>query len=300
MTEETAKAEPGAAFNYDAAWGARLKLVQDWVGAGVRDSHHLLAALHRQERSHEIWVDSRGDAVWRPRAAAADDSPTWPGGAPLMRPTSLKGRPLEVPLYAKFSIGALMADLARYYGPFDAVVELGCGHGRNLFELFDELYDQDDLAYVGGELADTGLELCRVIARHHRAPQRFTFARFDHTRPEMSLVPPATQRLLILTVHSIEQVRRLPLDYFHILSAAAPKVVGVHVEPFGFQVDAGFGPATRAQAQFFAERRWNTNFVHALRRAETDGAVAVEARELECFLPVDPANPSSLAVWRKA
>jgi len=284
------------AFNYDDAWAARLAFVREKLAQGPHRARQLLAALKRQER--HFWLSTQPDhpPAWMRHVFPADAA-LWPPGQAQQRSTSIKGEFVEVPSYAEFRTAELLGDLAVHYGPFDVIAEFGCGSGRNLFELYDELADPD-IRYVGGEFATSGIELAREIARHHEAHDRFTFAAFDHTRPDLSLIGPA-RRALVMTVHSIEQVHRLPLDYFHQLAAAAPEVVGIHIEPFGFQVNAALGLATRHQTQHFAKRRWNGNLHHALRRAEADGVIAVDRLDLECFLPEDAANPSSLAIWRR-
>ncbi len=297
MTTSDSDAKPLAiAFSYDDAWSARLAFVRSKLAKAPHDSRQLLAALKRQERHFWLRTHPGAPPVWVPHNIIADAA-LWPSGQARQRTTSIGGEFQQVPSYAEFRTAQLLGDLAALYGPFDVIAELGSGSGRNLFELHDELADPQ-VSYVGGELAASGIELAREIARHHEACDRFTFGPFDHTKPDLSLIGSA-QRALLLTVHSIEQVHRLPLDYFHRLAAAAPVVVGIHIEPFGFQVDAGLGPATRRQARCFAERRWNTNFHHTLRRAEADGVIAVDHVQLECFLPDDAVNPSSLAIWHR-
>lgn len=283
-------------FNYDDAWAIRLDFIRRKLAQGTFNARQLLAALKRQDRHFLLGTRANGPPAWLRQTFPAD-TPLWPSGQAQQRMTSIKGEFLTVPSYAEFRTAELLGDLALHYGPFDVIAELGCGSGRNLFELYDELADPR-VRYVGGEFAASGIELAREIASRHEARDRFTFEAFDHTRPDLSLIGPAGKALL-LTVHSIEQVHRLPLDYFHRLAAAAPAVIGIHIEPFGFQVDAALGPATRHHVNHFARRRWNSNLHHVLRRAEADGVIAVDHVELECFLPIDATNPSSLAIWHR-
>lgn len=296
MMPDAPATPPANAFNYGDAWAARLAFVRAKLAEAPHRARQLLAALKRQERHFWLRTQTGGPPAWVRHAAPADAT-LWPPGQAMQRSTSIRGEFLQVPSYAEFRTAELLGDLAAHYGPFDVIAEFGCGSGRNLFELHDELGDSQ-VRYVGGEFATSGIELAQEIARHHEAGDRFTFAPFDHTKPDPALIGPA-RKALLLTVHSIEQVHRLPLDYFHRLAAAAPAVVGIHIEPFGFQVNAGLGPATRHQARQFAERRWNTNLHHALRRAEADGVIAIDRLELECFLPDDASNPSSLAIWHR-
>lgn len=298
MTADAAPPHPPVQeFRYDEGWAARLALVRASIAAGERNPRRLIAMLRRRDRHLILWNRVReGGTHWMRRKVEAG-AETWPTGLQAWQLTSYKGNFLKVPTYADFQIAALLAELAEIYGPFDVIVELGCGYGRNLFEMIDQ-YDDDRVRYVGGELAPSGIELAREIAALHEAGDRFSFAPFDHMQPDFSLIG-AAQRVLILTVHSIEQVHRLPTDYFHRLAGAAPEVVGIHIEPFGFQVNPTLGPATVEQIKFFTTRRWNNNMHRVLRRAEADGALVVDHVALECFLPADAINQSSLAIWHR-
>lgn len=283
-------------FDYDDAWSARLALVREKIAAGEDKARYLLAALQRQERFFTLWTKPGVPPAWGPRQVEPGVE-IWPSGNRMWRPTSLRGIFAWVPAYAEFRVGALLADIAESRGPFDVIAELGCGYGRNLFDLYDVNPDRQ-VRYVGGEYMESGIELGREIASRHEAASRFSFAHFDHMRPDLALIGPA-RRALVVTVHSIEQIHRLPVDYFHRLAQAAPEVVGVHIEPFGFQANANLGAATREQVKLFASRRWNSNMHHIVRRAEADGVIAVDQITLECFLPTDPTNPSSLLVWHR-
>jgi len=296
MSERGAAPREGEGFNYDDAWSARLALVREKIAAGEDKARYLLAALQRQERFFTLWTKSGAPPSWVPREIAPD-SEIWPSGNRMWRASSLRGMFAWVPAYAQFRVDELLADIAESRGPFDVIAELGCGYGRNLFDLHDVNPDRH-VRYVGGEYMASGIALAREIAGRHEAGERFAFAHFDHTRPDLSLIGEA-RRALIVTVHSIEQINRLPTDYFHRLAQAAPEVVGVHIEPFGHQANPTLGAATREQVKLFAKRRWNSNMHHIARRAEADGVIAIDQVSLECFLPTDPINPSSLLVWHR-
>lgn len=296
MTQNDDAPPAGGGFSYDDAWSARLSLVREKIAAGESNARYLLAALQRQERFYTLWTKPGAPPSWGRRQVPAS-AETWPSGNQMWRPSSLRGNFAWLPAYAEFRVGTLLADIAETHGPFDVIAELGCGYGRNLFDLYDAHPDRA-VRYVGGEYMSSGIELGREIASRHEGGDRFTFAHFDHVRPDLSLIGSA-RRAMIVTVHSIEQVHRLPTDYFHRLAEAAPEVVGVHIEPFGYQVNANLGAATREQVKYFTKRRWNMNLHHVLRRAEGDGVIAVDQIALECFLPTDPINPSSLAVWHR-
>lgn len=283
-------------FDYDDAWSARLALVREKIAQGEDKARYLLAALQRQERFFTLWTKPGSPPSWAPRRIEPGTE-TWPAGNRMWRPTSLRGIFAWAPAYAEFRIGALLADIAESHGPFDVIAELGCGYGRNLFDLHDANPDRR-VRYVGGEYMASGIELAREIAARHEAAERFTFAHFDHMQPDLSLIGSA-RRAMMVTVHSIEQIHRLPIDYFHRLAQAAPEVFGIHIEPFGQQINPTLGPMTREQVKMFAKRRWNGNMHHVARRAEADGVITIDQISLDCFLPLDPYNASSLLVWHR-
>lgn len=296
MTESNDAPQGKEGFDYGDAWAARLELVRKKIAEGENKARYLLAALQRQERFFTLWTRPGSGPTWAPRKIEPG-AELWPPGNRVWRPTSLRGLFAWVPSYAEFRIDLLLADMAASHGPFDVIAELGCGYGRNLFNLIDVNPDRQ-VRYVGGEYMASGVELALQIAACHEARERFSFAHFDHTNPDMSLIGPA-RRALIVTVHSIEQVLRLPTDYFHRLAQAAPEVVGIHIEPFGHQVNPALGPMTREQVKMFASRRWNSNMHNIAHRAEADGAIAIDQVSLDCFLPLDPYNASSLLVWHR-
>lgn len=96
---------------------------------------------------------------------------------------------------------------------------------------------------------------------------------FDHNDPDLSFLKGA-ERVLLFSCHSIEQVRRLPDDYFEKLARAAPLVTGLHFETFGFQLSGGDDVSVRHRA-FIERRMWNQNMVECLKKAEGKGLLSI-------------------------
>lgn len=175
----------------------------------------------------------------------------------------------------------------------DAVVELGSGFGLNLFRLAHVLGDRA-IDYVSAEFTGSGRALCRKLTDVEGAPPlRVEF--IDHKAPDVSFLA-GYRKVLIFTAHSIEQVNTLPDDYFAILAGAAETVVGIHMEPFGFQVRADT-PEARAQKEWIEGRRWNVNFYSCLEAAASRGEVQIEDVLINAFDLLD-GNPTSVAIWR--
>jgi hypothetical protein len=125
-----------------------------------------------------------------------------------------------------------------------------------------------------------------------RAPVKPVF--FDHHVPALPFLKKA-RRVLIFSCHSIEQIAQLPERYFDILAESAPEIVGVHFEPFGFQM-GGNDSVTNEHHAFIREKKYNVDLLARLREAETRGMLAVRRLMANAFAP-QPENPTSVAVW---
>ncbi len=176
---------------------------------------------------------------------------------------------------------------------FDAIIELGAGYGRALFEI----YFQGGPArarYIGAEFTRSGRELMAEFLK--LGPDLpFEIAFFDHNKPNLSFLGKKTKRALIFTHHSIEQVKTVPENYFSVLAAVAPYVVGVHFEPFGFQL-APESAISKTHAGFIARKDYNVNFLSALKAAEERKVLRIRLLAANMINPQDE-NPTSVAVW---
>ncbi len=183
----------------------------------------------------------------------------------------------------------------------DAIVELGAGYGLGLLRLaqvlrmpvFDGSPKRDIPLYMA-EYTESGRALCAAFLKKANAPA-MSLHPIDHKAPDVSFLA-GRNKPLISTIHSIEQVERLPDDYFHTLAAAAPNVRGFHLEPVGFQFDQNT-EARREHATYTAEQGWNQNFADVLRKAEADGVITVDTVDLDAFV-IHESNPAALVTWR--
>lgn len=176
---------------------------------------------------------------------------------------------------------------------FDAIVELGAGYGRALIEIYFQ-GGPSRARYIGAEFTRSGRELMSEFLKLAPALS-FKTAFFDHNRPDLSFLGKKTKRVLIFTHHSIEQVKTLPDNFFSVLAAAAPRVVGVHFEPFGFQL-APESAMSKAHAEFVARKYYNSNFLSALKAAEERKTLRIRHLAANVINP-QGENPTSVAVW---
>ncbi|MBT3358869.1 MAG: hypothetical protein HN403_04490 [Rhodospirillales bacterium] len=185
---------------------------------------------------------------------------------------------------------AIIADLID--ADTDAIIELGCGYGINLFRLMRLLKDQK-FRWFGAEYTESGRSLCAKLADLDGSePMDVPF--IDHAAPDLGFMADV-EKPLVFTCHSIEQVSIIPNNYFSILARAAPGVRGVHLEPFGFQADPS-APNSPTHRNFMHDQGWNLNFFSCLKLAEEKGDIRIEHVEIEKY-DTTPNNPTSLAVW---
>ncbi len=179
---------------------------------------------------------------------------------------------------------------------FDAIVELGSGYGKNLIELFFK-GGPKDTPYYAGEYSKSGTEFAETLAGLNDKMNLTPF-RFDHNNPDLSIVR-EKGRVFFFTCHSIEQVQYLREDYFKILASHGEHVVGIHFEPFGFQLqDSLPSELDTVQKVWFEDKRWNVNFAEVLQESAARGEIELTFLAKNIFGGVDPNSPTSIAIWQ--
>ncbi|MSO85358.1 MAG: hypothetical protein EXR02_03185 [Rhodospirillales bacterium] len=175
---------------------------------------------------------------------------------------------------------------------FDTIVELGSGFGHNLIEIYFR-GGPANARYVGAEYTSTGRALMeRFFKLEPKLP--FATAFFDHRKPDLSFLK-GVRKVLLFTNHSIEQVDRLPDDYFDVLAACAPEVVAVHFEPFGLQCPPQW-TGSRKHREYIERNNYNRNMIETLRAAEKRRRLKVRWLAPDVIEPRD-GNPTSIVLW---
>ena len=277
---------------YEIAWYFRLEFVRKKIAEGEENPMRLIYLLEQQERKFVLAFDDQAKTYhWKSR----DFVKKLPSRTPPVKESSFKGSRLDIPYYAKTIYTNFIIDLLQEIGDVDCIVELGCGYGRNLFEIHH--HGGPSKPYFGGELTDSGGAFGDVLASFSNE-QNISFHKFDHTKPDLSWLAPC-KRAFIFTVHSIEQVHRIDIGFFQCLANAAQEVTGMHLEPFGFQNNPDLGDVTKIQAEQFHAKKWNVNFYQTLKQAEDRKILEIDFIDTELFLASDPLYPTSVAIWHK-
>ena len=296
---------------YEIAWNVRLQFVDSLIAEGETNPYRIIKKLESFERRSRLIVDRgryyaqgpdsgdgellgegfSGMARWVPleRDGRFDVLPT---GVPSYWESSQRGAPVVVPAYADYaSIPAKwVIDLCR--DEWDCIVELGSGLGRNLFEIY---YNGGpaEAKYYACEIAASGRKITETLAALVPELNIVTCA-FDHRRPDFSFLE-ERGRVLFFTCHSIEQVDRIPENYFDLLADAADRVTCIHFEPFGFQISTA-SEASKNQERRVREQNWNTNFLQVLKASRKSGKIKIDFMAQDIFT-LDDGTPTSVALW---
>lgn len=280
---------------YESAWAARLHLIRRWVDEGATSPHAVVKRLESHERRYRLRVDADGTATWHPQDTEGK-GPLLPNGLPVYRPMTVRGHVLTVPYYTGTLNHNYIVDMLATES-FDCIVELGCGYGRNLFEIFLGTAPTN-MPYFGGELTESGRAAFALLATLEPKMDARPF-RFDFRAPDFAILAPF-ERILFFTMHAIEQVHEIPVDLIERMAACGHRSVGVHFEPFGFQFEPELGPGTQEQKEYARTRQWNANFKDALAYARGRSAIGDPFVAPEIMGGEEPFNPTSLAIWRSA
>ena len=278
---------------YDLLWAARADFAAKLIEAGETDPQRVIASMERWEMHYSPGTDG---VRWQWDKNAGNESGQLPSGVPASRDSVFNGQRLVVSAYTFANLTYFLADLFDASGPFDAVIELGCGFGRNLFRLRAAGLPRG-VRYFGGELSESALALGRRLAALD-ASLSIAFFRFDHLAPDLAPLG-SIERALVFTCHSLEQVTEIPQSFFAAIAGCARRVTCAHLEPFGFQVRAMTVPQ-QDQRRFIEERGWNRNLHAAAEQAERAGIIKRTFLAPDVFLSTDAVSPTSLLVWTDA
>ncbi len=168
------------------------------------------------------------------------------------------------------------------------VLELGCGPGHNLMNLWLQGGPRR-VQYVGAEYTAAGRRAVDLLAALDPELSLHALA-FDYHAPDLSTLS-GFEHAVVFSAHSIEQIPYVPAALFDEIRGVATSVTALHFEPLGWQTGAGEG-SSRAYAE---QHDYNRNFVELLRDEERVGRLSIE--RLEPGVIGEAANSSTLVEW---
>lgn len=280
---------------YEKAWAFRAKFLESELESGA-NALQAIKELEKKERGYTLGVNNTTGEVSYMKKEISDDEPHIKDtNIALYSKRGFNGNIIILPKHTSYDFRILLIDLIDATGPYDAIIELGCGYGRNLFEIFYGGGPRD-AKYIGGEFTKSGVEIAQKLAK--KAPKMKTeFFHFNHLEPKLPFKKPF-KRAFVFTCHSIEQVMQINENWFDEVVKAGEFVRGAHLEPFGFQLKNS-GPLSDMHKDFMIQNSWNINFAEVLRQAVERKIIKDEQIFLEMGVTPD-VNVGSLAFWSKA
>lgn len=280
---------------YEKAWAFRAKFLEEQLESGA-NALQAIKELEKKERGYTLGVNNTTGEVSYMKKEISDDEPHIKDtNIALYSKRGFNGNIIILPKHTSYDFRILLIDLIDATGPYDAIIELGCGYGRNLFEIFYGGGPRD-AKYIGGEFTKSGVEIAQKLAK--KAPKMKTeFFHFNHLEPKLPFKKPF-KRAFVFTCHSIEQVMQINENWFDEVVKAGEFVRGAHIEPFGFQLKNS-GPLSDMHKDFMIQNSWNINFAEVLRQAVERKIIKDEQIFLEMGVTPD-VNVGSLAFWSKA
>lgn len=280
---------------YEKAWAFRAKFLEEQLESGA-NTLQAIKELEKKERGYTLVVNNTTGEVLYMKKEISDDEPHIKDtNIALYSKRGFNGNIIILPKHTSYNFITLLIDLIDATGPYDAIIELGCGYGGNLFEIFYGGGPRE-AKYIGGEFTKSGIEIAQKLAK--KAPKMKTeFFHFNHLEPKLPFKKPF-KRAFVFTCHSIEQVMQINENWFDEVIKAGEFVRGAHLEPFGFQLKNS-GPLSDMHKDFMIQNSWNINFVEVLRQAVERKIVKDEQIFLEMGVTPD-TNVGSLAFWSKA
>ncbi len=264
------KLDPAAKF-------ARLKELLSGVWAGV------IAAMASGQKNLE-WPD----ILARSEAYKVNPS-TWLDGT-----TPVAGTQKQ----RDDAVDKMFLNRVHHYLPKDCelVLDLGCGWGHRLFDVWRTGGPQSAL-YVGGDRSPHTGQIISDVSTLFPG-MRVGWFPFDYLNPDFGGLPDHFQSIAVYSFHAIEQVTLLGPALLQQLTARYPKarIRGIHLEPIGFQLDhtdhlaAEAAEAVRAWA---IRRNYNLDLVEQIK---ANPKLKLSATENAIFTR-DEANITSVVVW---
>lgn len=280
---------------YEKAWAFRAKFLEEQLESGA-NALQAIKELEKKERGYTLGVnDTTGEVLYMKKEISDDEPHIKDTNIALYSKRGFNGNIIILPKHTSYDFRILLIDLIDATGPYDAIIELGCGYGRNLFEIFYGGGPRE-AKYIGGEFTKSGVEIAQKLAK--KAPKMKTeFFHFNHLEPKLPFKKPF-KRAFVFTCHSIEQVMQINENWFDEVVKAGEFVRGAHLEPFGFQLKNS-GPLSDMHKDFMIQNSWNINFAEVLRQALERKIIKDEQIFLEMGVTPD-VNVGSLAFWNKA
>lgn len=131
----------------------------------------------------------------------------------------------------------------------DLIVDLGCGWGHRMFDMWC-IGIGSRARFIGGDRSEYSRRLVEDISRLF-PEMRVDWFPFDFLTPDFRALPQNARNICVFTCCAIEQVQQIGSALFDALSEQFPsaKIRGVHLEPIAFQLAENYGPSPNVDVE---------------------------------------------------
>ena len=192
---------------------------------------------------------------------------------------------------------ALVADavIAACRDDTGAVVDLGCGWGRSLFDVW--LRGGPRAAgYHALEFTQAGLD-CVALLASLEPRMTVVAARFDFQKPDFSSLPRDLAHAVVFTISSVHQVPAIDKEAFRAILTIADRVDCLHFEQIGWQISPGERAA--ADRDYAVRNDYNRNLWAVLTALKESREIEVVDVQADLF-GMQAVYPMSLVHWRSS
>ena len=179
---------------------------------------------------------------------------------------------------------------ARSMKPYEGVVEIGCGSGVTLIELYVRL----GLSFVAGcDASHNAVTFLRRVAEELNIVGAFEVADY-HEKVALRSLAPESKSWALLSVHSLMYSKYLTTDWFReLVEGPNPPTIGIHFEPMIWHDDAPFAKDCASYAEL---NRYNLDFLDTALAAERQGIIEIVRAEKR-VLGHSAYSPTSVLMW---
>lgn len=264
----------------DASWVEREYGGEKWPSV----LHNIRAAIAEGETSLGRLVAAMARREW---------------GAPSYQPMTAVALGERVSLPASLAWHgsyALVAEavIAACREHTDAVIDLGCGWGRSLFEVWLKGGPRA-ASYCALEFTEAGLDCVRALAALEPGLTLRT-ARFDFRRPDFSFLPAKLRHAVVFTISSVHQVPQVSDDALRAILPVADTVDCLFFEQIGWQIEDNDQRA--ADRDYALRNDYNQNLWGVLSRMRDAGEIELVDVQPDLF-GTQAVYPLSLVHWRR-
>ena len=280
---------------YDEGFKHELVKFREIVEGGETNPYRAINLFQLWEQTHQRqYNDGPGTFFYTDKDFTNAES-LFPTGKPVLSSTFLGGEVAKLPYYTKKHIGLFILDYLEHEDlAVDAIVELGAGWGRYLFELYFS-GSPSDIALVSGEVSPEARQITEVLCGLD-PEMPITAHDFDFYHPKLDFLK-GRESVLFFTHMAIMFIPELQRQAIIEMAASAKRVRCIHFEPVGFQVSSGQYKATKLQRAAAVDKGFNRNLIALLEELHNEDRITLRGLYKDIIFDVDRTQAISVVIW---